>query len=206
MTDFLMATGLYETYTRKIFSPRPGETVIDVGAHIGFYTVQCARLVGKTGTVIAIEPDPRNFTLLMRNIRLNRLSNVIALNLALGAINGFVSFSLCQDPGSSQVSDSGRIQVKVRRLDDVLMELKIKKIDWIKIDVEGYEMEVLKGAINTLKHNRKLRLIIEVHSGDVLSFMQQLGFSESKLSYNIFGLFGNYFFRRKDGQYQLNET
>jgi FkbM family methyltransferase len=191
-----MWAGLYETHVGKVFSPKAGQTVIDVGAHIGYYTVQCARLIGEQGTVIAIEPDPRNFALLMRNLRLNKLSNVIALNMALGAINGVIPFLLSDDPANSRCGEGFIYKVKIQRLDDVLMELGINDVDWIKIDIEGYETEVIRGAINTFKSNKKLRLIMEVHQIDILPFMQELGFTYKQLSYNPFSRFGNYYFEK----------
>ena len=65
------------------FSPKEGDTVVDVGAHIGHYTIIASKRVGPNGKVIAIEADPRNWDMLNRNIKLNQLTNVISLNYAV---------------------------------------------------------------------------------------------------------------------------
>jgi FkbM family methyltransferase len=144
----------YEDWMWSHLHLRKGDVFVDVGAHIGKYTVQLAKVVGDKGLVVAIEPHPENFQILQENIRLNALKNVIPLNLAAwsgeGRLRLFIGdrrdhHSLKRDFGR------GSIVVKAAALDNVLSGLRLEKIDWIKIDVEGAELEVLKGLQDTLK-------------------------------------------------------
>jgi len=88
--DFSIATLLHEPFVAKIFKPGPSDVVIDVGAHIGSYTIRCAKAVGEKGLVIAFEPDPENFKVLLLNVKMNDLRNVIAFPYAVGKSNGII--------------------------------------------------------------------------------------------------------------------
>ena len=79
--DFKLMT-IHEDELIQYFKPEAGDTVVDVGAHIGLYTLIASNRVGSSGKVFAIEPDPMNFEILVQNIRLNNLENVLALNYA----------------------------------------------------------------------------------------------------------------------------
>jgi tRNA A58 N-methylase Trm61 len=85
LSDLIISLPNYEPDIQKVFKPKPGEIVIDVGAHIGYYTLKAARAVGTKGKVIAIEPNPENFHLLRNNVILNRFYNVMTLPIAIGA-------------------------------------------------------------------------------------------------------------------------
>jgi len=163
--DFTIATLLHEPFVAKIFKPDPGDVVIDVGAHIGSYTVRCAKAVGEKGLVIAFEPDPENFKVLLLNVKMNNLKNVIAFPYAVGKSNGIIKLHKSKFTGFHSTvrfpqGYIGSIKVKVITLDALTENIGVKKIDWIKIDVEGGEAEVLEGAVNTLKLSK--RIIIEV--------------------------------------------
>jgi FkbM family methyltransferase len=126
---------------------RPGDTVVDVGANVGALTVQASSLVGSTGQVISIEAHPRTFRYLMGNLRLNRCSNVTALNVAAGAAPGTVTFSDLKQDDVNRVADGG-VTVPVDTLDRQLSGIDVSLL---KIDVEGYEKFVLEGATETLR-------------------------------------------------------
>lgn len=113
--------------------------------------------------VVAIEPEPENFEVLKKNIALNELKNVIALNLACASKLGKVRLYLSPGPGwHSIVNKTSRsIQVTGRTLDDILAEIRVFKIDLLKIDVEGAEAHVLLGARRTLRNTKKIRIIFE---------------------------------------------
>ena len=127
---------------------KEGDTVIDIGANIGFYTLLFRNIVGKKGRVIAFEPEPKNFSLLRKTIDTNNFENVIAYQMAVGSKNSKVKLLLSEDAGEHQISDNGHIDVDCIRLDDY-----IKSADFIKLDVEGYEIEILKGMQNLLQKN-----------------------------------------------------
>jgi FkbM family methyltransferase len=128
----------------------PGSTFVDVGANIGTYTILASSVVGPSGKVVAIEPHPFIFGYLQRNITVNRLQNVFAVEVAVGAEpqTALMQYSE-KNPGETHVTSQihGKAtQVPMARLDDVLSDLGVVTVDYLKIDVEGYELAVLRGA------------------------------------------------------------
>jgi FkbM family methyltransferase len=126
---------------------RPGETVIDAGANIGSTALACAVVVGSSGRVVAIEPHPRIFTYLKLNISRNAAYHVEAIQCALGRESGVVHFSDRRSDDQNSIASNGQIKVPIERLDDIAPE---GRISLLKVDVEGYEYHVFKGAENTL--------------------------------------------------------
>jgi FkbM family methyltransferase len=136
---------------------KPGMTVVDVGANIGYYTLVFADLVGPSGRVIAFEPDPDLFSAAAGNVRRNGKAGTVRLhNCALGAhpaelhllrghFNSGDNRLRRADPGTARA-----VPVRVMRLDDVLGP---EKVDWVKIDVQGWECDVLEGMGQTLARN-----------------------------------------------------
>jgi FkbM family methyltransferase len=147
------------------FHPGPGELVVDVGAHVGTYTLRAAKAGAK---VIAIEPNPESFRLLETNVHLNSFNSIITRNVAVGAAAGVGWLSteeVFTGRGRLTGIDSGHgCRVTISRLDDLLGEWAASPIDWLKIDVEGSEYDLMLGAKHTLERSRNL--IIEVsHEG-----------------------------------------
>jgi len=95
---------------------KEGDTVIDVGANIGFYTLLFRSIVGKKGRVIAFEPEPKNFSLLKKTIDTNKFENVITYQIAVGSKNSIVKLLLSEDSGQHQISNVGHIDVDCVRL------------------------------------------------------------------------------------------
>ncbi|MFT8245534.1 FkbM family methyltransferase [Roseomonas sp. BN140053] len=128
---------------------RPGAIFVDAGANIGAYSLPVARLVGPTGRVVAFEAHPVTFGCLERGVAMNGLPQVTALNLALGDRPGQVSMAFnTKNPGETHVTTAGTggAEVRLVTLDAALAELGITRIDYLKIDVEGFELPVLRGA------------------------------------------------------------
>ncbi len=128
---------------------------IDIGANGGMYTVPLAKMLGDSGQVVAIEPEPNNLLMLDKNVKLNNLNNVIIINKACFSKKSKMRFYLDEFGGSGTHSlikkQSKEIKVQTDTLDNIIIYLKIKKVDLIKIDVEGAEAEVLMGALKILK-------------------------------------------------------
>lgn len=134
---------------------RPGDLVVDVGAHIGWFSVLAAGLVGAEGCVLSFEPFPPSWALLERNVA--RLGQVRATNVAVGAEPG--TLRLGPQPGSDSGSVSaaagdaeGGVEVAVAPLDALLADADVgdRPIRLLKVDVEGYEPEVVVGAADAL--------------------------------------------------------
>lgn len=143
----------------KFFSPNDGHVVVDVGANIGVYTLKAAKNVGKQGTVVSIEPYPHTYELLIINVHMNNFdTNVIPINIAVSNFKGKKRFYLSSEPrGHSFEPISGNwIEVNVDKLDAIMEGLHLERCDLLKIDVEGHELEVLKGAKHTLKSTSKV--------------------------------------------------
>jgi FkbM family methyltransferase len=171
--DFKVMT-IHEDEILEHFLPKDGDIVVDIGAHIGLYTIISSKRVGPNGKVVAIEADPGNFEILNRNIQLNKLNNVIALNYAaysreeqklklylLSGKSGFTSYNTILS--NFVKSDEKFVEVNANTLDYLLHQNGIDAVNWMKIDVEGAEFEVLKGATSTLSKSKDIALLIELH-------------------------------------------
>ena len=134
---------------------RPGHTAIDVGANVGMHTLVMSRLVGPQGEVISYEPAKTIFQRLKHNIKINEAGNVIPLDFAVGAGKGFAGFTdLSHETNiaKSHVDPLSNQKVSMTTLD--LEHHGSKRVGLIKIDVEGGELDVLKGARKILEDHR----------------------------------------------------
>jgi FkbM family methyltransferase len=166
-------TGCYEpqeTALMKALVPRGG-TVVDVGANWGYFTLVASHLTGVAGAVLALEPDPRCFAALQRNLSRNRLRHARALPVAATDLAGDVRLH-GYDPegGNSGLSrlaggdeTAAFVRVAGRRLDDVLHDERIGEVDVVKMDVEGSEPGAMKGLSAAIAGRRIRALILELH-------------------------------------------
>jgi FkbM family methyltransferase len=149
---------------------RPGMNVLDIGAHVGFFSLLLARLVGPRGQVTSFEPMPNNYARLAENLRLNQLEQVTAVNLAVLARSGEMEANAPEgEPYSGSISlyqDYGtpRIRVQATSLDEYLTPSG-RRVDFIKMDVEGAEGDVLRGGMETIRRFRPV-FLIELHHFD----------------------------------------
>lgn len=136
---------------------RPGMHAVDVGANLGYYMLLLREAVGAAGRVDCFEPEPDNLAELERNVAANGFRNVRVSAVALG--DSHAEVGLQRGVNGTVLADGGaELQVPLRRLD----ELIDVPIDFLKIDVEGYEAHVLRGAADTLRSSRPT-LFVEVH-------------------------------------------
>ena len=143
---------------------KPGMTAVDVGANIGYYLLLIEQAVGPQGRVICIEPSTENLPELQRNIEINRFGNVELHTVALGDHDGETGLRTGINSGVEDVG-SAAYTVDLRRLDSLITE----RVDFIKIDVEGYEGQVLSGAENMLANSRPV-MFLELHPQTVGKF------------------------------------
>lgn len=185
----------YEPETQHIFEEivKPGMTVVDVGAHIGYYTLMAAKLIGPKGKVYAFEPDPAYYALLEKNIRINRLKNIVeSFKLAVSNTekralffleNGTVS-SLFKGPDSMGQT----VFVGTVSLDNFFAQQKWPPVHLVKIDAEGSDKFVLEGMRRLAQRNRDLKIIIEINpkflksagvaAEDILILLNEMGFCQ----------------------------
>jgi FkbM family methyltransferase len=148
-----------------------GMTMIDIGAHMGMYTLTASKLVGESGVVVAVEPSTREFQRLNFHVTLNELRNVRCLQLAASSAFGEATLKIASEWNSGhntfgeffnpEVETIREERVLTQTLDAVVSAQNLERVDLIKIDVEGHEMQVLAGAVETLTRFRP-SLLIEV--------------------------------------------
>jgi FkbM family methyltransferase len=180
--DFQIITFHEDDILEHKFNPKEGNIVIDVGAHIGPYTLKASSLVGVNGKVLAIEADPSNYDILNRNIDLNKFTNATAVNYAAYSKEEKIKLYLPSKEEEEEkelshtkyntiIQDRAHnetkfVEVQANTLDYLLQSngIKHEKVNWIKIDVEGAEFEVLKGAKDILSKSYNISLLIEIHN------------------------------------------
>jgi FkbM family methyltransferase len=135
----------------------PDQRVVDIGANIGYYTLLFVHAIGAQGHLSCFEPEPDNLTELRRNVERNALANVEIFPIALGCAAGFVSFDRGIN-GQVREDGTGEVEVALQRLDDVVTS----PVDFVKVDVDGYEGHVLAGAERCLEQHRPT-LFLELH-------------------------------------------
>jgi FkbM family methyltransferase len=149
---------------------QPGMIFLDAGANEGVYTLLASVRVGHTGRVYACEPSSREFSRLRQNLSLNSLSNVEALSIALFDAEGTHELNIAEAEHAGQntlggfayeIASAGQERVTTRKVDRFLRECRVGRLDLMKLDVEGAELRVLRGASRTLRKHRPV-LLFEV--------------------------------------------
>lgn len=156
------APELSETWLREycgqLYSPCPGDTVMDVGAGYGWEMLHFARAVGKGGRVIAIEAHPLLAQMMKRTVELNGLAQVTPLNCAVADRSQvlFIEDDLADHIGNA-VSRDGvgqKIEIQARSIDELYDELKLDGIDFLKMNIEGAEQYAIEGMTKAIKRTR----------------------------------------------------
>ncbi|HKZ94900.1 MAG TPA: FkbM family methyltransferase [Candidatus Bathyarchaeia archaeon] len=161
-----LAAGVYEKELTLLFMrlAKNGMNIVDLGAHVGYYTVLASRLVGPKGKVYAFEPDPFNMDYLLKNIKRNDCSNVIAVRKAVSNRTGLAYFSVDPYHGQSHLStiaSENSVMVQTVRLDSFLKDEEWPRIDLIKADIEGGERAAIEGMREICRRNPEILLIME---------------------------------------------
>ena len=172
---------------------RPGTVAVDVGANIGYFTTVMAEAVGQTGAVLAFEPEEVNMRLLRAAIRRAGLSNTVLVPAALGERNGRVALFLnLYNPADHRIyrfnGQAHVREVEMMTLDHYLdMQRETRPVSFIKIDVQGAELQVLRGIQGTLARYPKVHLLLEfdpamlraggTDTREVAAFLCEMGFT-----------------------------
>ncbi len=166
--DLLTASANYEAGL-ALYWPSPGAVAIDAGAFIGRHTLSLARAVGPTGRVLAIEPHPAHWDMLSENVELNSYKHVECIPCALGARTGQAKLRFDRESSTASLCGPGDnlAVVEVLQLDELLSDRAIRTIDFLKVDVEGYEREVLTGAREALTRSRAT-IVVERHDSPTM--------------------------------------
>jgi len=151
---------------------KKGMTCLDIGGNIGYYVLLERQLVGDKGRIIAFEPLPRNYQYLQKNIQLQSVKNISAYNFACGDKEGKATFFINKKSNGCKVIAEGvappdpslgtLTEVPIKILDPFIEELKLERVDFVRMDSEGYELHILKGLKKTLEKFKPI-ISIELH-------------------------------------------
>jgi FkbM family methyltransferase len=189
ITPTLLATRGWEPGQTALLGERlrPGMTVVDGGAHVGYFTCQAARLVGPRGLVLAFEPAPRNFELLTANVWRNGFTNVACFPWALSDEPGLAPLRLSDaNTGDHRLAADGEGPlVRVAALDAVLAIRP--PVDVVKLDVQGWEEAAVRGMASLLAASPRVLVLVELSPTDaraagsdpraLLDYYRSLGFA-----------------------------
>lgn len=195
---------------------KKGATCIDIGANVGMYSVICSKYAGQNGKVLAFEPSTQTYRALYNviNGKIMSLSNVQLFNMALGDKDANVDLIFSYENNGRIMDPLTRIgnsqgNIKMTTLDRIITSLNIERVDFIKIDVEGFEFNVLKGAVNVISKFHPL-ILMEVDnqwlerysssSKNICNFLEQFAYKPFVLKDNRFKIIednvqGNIYFR-----------
>ena len=177
--------GIHGAHDFKIFKDnvKVGDNVVDLGANVGYFTLILAKLVGPTGKVFAFEPDPRNLTLLKKNIEYNNYKNVIIVPKAVSDVNDKCTLYVSQKtfgqnriykPEKTKNQNYIPMKSETIRLDDFFKTNNLlDKISFIKMDIEGAEFLALSGMKEILKLNKNIKIFTEAE----ISYLEDAGSS-----------------------------
>jgi FkbM family methyltransferase len=192
ITPTLVEDGVWEAEETELYSRmlRPGATFVDVGAHVGYFSCLAARLVGPRGLVVAFEPHPRNYELLLANLWRNGLTNAVAFPWAVTDVNGFAELRL--RPGNS---GGHRLYPEPAELEEVVPVRTVAldrvaalrpPLDAVKIDAQGADDLAVRGMAGLLAASPDATLLVEfwphgirlrgAEPRDVLAFYRDAGF------------------------------
>ncbi|MCE3278814.1 MAG: methyltransferase FkbM family [Bacteroidetes bacterium] len=172
---------------------KPNSYLFDIGTNIGQTILNFARLSGPDSMIIGFEPDPVNYSRMLQNIELNPFKNIKCYNIALGSVKGQFPLKINSplNRGGNRISSKETLHdsflVDVERLDDFVANNNIPKVDLIKIDVEGFEHEILKGGAKTIQQFKPV-MFIEVDNSnlqeqntsaaELINYIRELGYQK----------------------------
>jgi FkbM family methyltransferase len=193
----------YETILLLEKYLNPGDTYIDIGANYGYMSINADRLVGSGGLVIAIEPEPRVRDLLKFNTKLNK-SRIMIVDKAISDCVGEANFNVATEIGLSRLDNAknntfgmdlnNKVTVQKTTLDMIASDfVHDRNIKFVKVDVEGHELNILNGALNLIAKNKTI-FMLEINHGALSQ--SDLGFKDIfeffvERSYKVFWIYSH---------------
>jgi FkbM family methyltransferase len=181
MIDEIWAFRKYDAFGHRV---KPGDVVVDIGANIGTFSVYAAKACGAS-RVLSFEPFPENYKLLSKNVEANQLGMVTCVNQAVAGKRGVRTLAVNSEESGSHSLVSGssdqRIEVECCSFEDIFERFGVNKIDYLKMDCEGAEYEILENA-NRSRLQQIGQISMEYHHvpnrkpEDIASLLQGLGF------------------------------
>lgn len=165
-------TGKFEEYKTKAFLDhfKKGSVFYDIGAHIGYFSAIACSINQESGHVYAFEPRPDNARFYLRHMAINGFSNFTLTRAAVAAHEGTLRFNANTGTATGHLSETGNLTVEVVAVDQLVNSGKLPPPDFIKIDVEGGEIEVLKGCEQTISKH-KPKLLIATHGPETHNYV-----------------------------------
>ncbi|MHA1491431.1 MAG: FkbM family methyltransferase [Promethearchaeota archaeon] len=175
--------GYYEFQKTQLFKKlvKPGMTILDIGTNKGYFTLLSAKKMKDEGEILSFEPHPENYYWIKKSISANGYKSIKLFQIALFNKNGEMRLFEGSKSGHHSLvrnKDLGSITIPTKKLDDILADQKISRVDLIKIDVEGAEIQVLEGA-NNLLTQQSPKLLIDIHEIDrkkIFRILEKFGF------------------------------
>lgn len=198
----ILVDGAWEPQSTAILTEHipNGGVFVDVGAHIGYYTLKGAMKAGSNGKVISVEPNPQTLKILRKNLQSNSFQNITLKEVAASDKETTLDFyvvrgintgmaSISQANAGRSESDLNIVKVPARPLDAILSELGVSRVDVIKLDIEGAEAIALRGAVGTLRRFRPALLLewddpqlrqLGSSTRELAQYLTELGYREGR--------------------------
>lgn len=183
--------GTYELEAQKFFEKiiKEGDIVYDIGAHVGFYSLLASNKVGSNGKIFSFEPLPRNIVYLRKHIDINNIKNIDVIEAAVFDKEGVVFMDDKINSFYAKISDNGDLKIRTVMLDNLVSSEKLLPPNVIKIDVEGAELSVLKGADFILnKYNPTIFLSMHILNDKIhkncCNFLRDRGYNLKSITGN----------------------
>lgn len=162
--------GSYEYHKQKALQHelKTGDVVYDVGANVGFYTLLASVLVGETGHVYSFEPFPENLRDLRRHLEMNHVNNCTVVDAAVSSADGEAVFDPSDDRCTGRLAAKGVLRVRTLALDGLVSRKEIRPPKVMKIDIEGAELECLRGASDLIQESHPI-IFLATHGREIHS-------------------------------------
>lgn len=175
----------------KFLELEKGDVVLEIGAYIGFHAMRLSELVGPTGKVVAVEAIPANYAIMKKNIELNKLNNITPINMAIWKNKGFISMNMNDHQKNSIVDNvvqsKKMMKLPCNTIDDIVKDLNLKKVDYIRIQINGAELEALEGMKNVIKGKPKVLAAVPYKNKDEIErWFAEHGYRTQYTGHSIF--------------------